>query len=111
MKIEHRRHGAVTVIRPDGPLTGGDAAEFALRMREALEVSVGRVVIDASAIGYVDSAGLLALVEAGEEVAVGGRSLKLCSAGETLRETLDLTNVADLFEFFDEASMAVRSFL
>ncbi|MBX3324015.1 MAG: STAS domain-containing protein [Phycisphaeraceae bacterium] len=111
MKIEQRRHGAVLVLRPEGPLAGEDVLAFTSSLRAGMEASLGRLVIDASAIPYVDSAGLLALVEAGEEVGSGGRSLKLCGACDTMRETFELTEVSDLFEFYDDASMAVRSFL
>ena len=40
--------------------------------------SLGRVVLDAGAIPFVDSRGLEVLVEVTEELGQGGRALKLC---------------------------------
>lgn len=111
MKIEQHRHGAVLVIRPDGPLVEDDVPAFVLKMTESVRKHAGRVVLDASTIPYVDSDGLTALVEAGEEIAQSGRALKLCATQDTLREVLELTDVSDLFEFYEDVTTAVRSFL
>lgn len=111
MKIEQHRHGAVLVIRPDGPLVDADVPAFVVDMTDAVRKHAGRVVLDASTMPYVDSDGLTALVEAGEEIAQTGRSLKLCAVPDTLREVLELTDVSDLFEHFEDVTTAVRSFL
>jgi len=78
---------------------------------EAQRDSLGRFVMDASAIPLIDSKGLEALVEVTEEMAQSGKALKLCAANETLRQVLELTGVAPLFEHFEDANAAVRSFL
>lgn len=111
MEIQEQRHGAVTVIRPAGPLVAGDAAEFKRHLSEVMQRSLGRFVVDASSVAYVDSQGLEALANASEELSAGGRALRLCGATDTLREVLDLTGLTDRFEFYDEINGAVRSFL
>jgi anti-anti-sigma factor len=111
MEIQEQRHGAVTVVRPDGPLTQGDAVIFRQRLADVMQRSLGRFVVDAGAIAYVDSAGLEVLVQASEELSTGGRVLRLCGATETLREVLELTGVAHLFEHYSDPNSAVRSFL
>jgi anti-anti-sigma regulatory factor len=40
-----------------------------------------------------------------------GQSLKLCSVNKTIREVLELTDLAAQFDQFDDATSAVRSFL
>ena len=111
MRIHEQRKGAVTVLRPEGPLTGDDAGELKGRLMEAQRDSLGRFVLDASSIPLVDSKGLEALVEVTEEMAQSGKALKLCAANETLRQVLELTGLAPLFEHFEDANAAVRSFL
>jgi anti-anti-sigma factor len=111
MDIQEQRHGAVTVVRPQGPLCLGDAEQFRAHLSEVMTRSLGRLVVDASAIPYVDSQGLEALVSATDEMAAGGRSLRLSAAGETLREVLDLTGLSDRFEHYEDVNAAVRSFL
>ncbi len=112
MRIEHHKHGAVTVLRPRGPVT---TAEDAARLRaegfETLGRTLGRFVVDVSDMPFVDSAGLEALVDLTRELNASGRSLCLCGAGETLREVLAVTEVASMFSMHEDVQGAVRSFL
>lgn len=111
MKIEERRHGAVLIVRPDGPVVGEDAEAMRSVLARVSNEQAGRFVLDASAVPYIDSRGLEVLVEAGEMVSEAGRNLKLCGVNETLREVFELTEVSDLFEYYETAPAAARSFL
>jgi len=111
MEIQQHNHGAVTVLKPIGPLCEEDADEVKTRTIEAATRNLGRVVIDASAVPYVDSRGLEVLVEVAEALAQGGQALKLCGANEVFREVVELTDVAPLLEQFPNVNAAVRSFL
>src|SRR3954471_2684733 len=111
MDIHEQRHGAVTVVKPQGPLVLAEAEQFARHVDEVMLRSLGRFVIDASAIPYLDSMGLESLVKATNDLSASGRSLRICGAGETFREVLDLTGLADRFEHYEDVTTAVRSFL
>jgi anti-anti-sigma regulatory factor len=52
-----------------------------------------------------------ALVEVTQELAPGGKTLKLCAVNETLQQVLELTDLASQFEQFEDANSAIRSFL
>ena len=111
MKVQTQQRGAVTVIRPDGPLIAADAEAFRERLTDEIRQNLGRVVLDASAVPYVDSLGLESLLDISEEMARAGRMLKLCGVNETVRQVLDLTDLASRFEYFEDANAATRSFL
>jgi anti-anti-sigma factor len=111
VEIKEQKHGAVLVVRPEGPLKSDDAEAFKTRMTRALAESLGRCVVDASAIQFIDSKGLEALVEVNEAVAQTGYLLKLCGVNETIREVLELTQLASQFEQYPDLNSAVRSFL
>jgi anti-anti-sigma factor len=111
MRIEETRHGAVTVIRPIGPLIRSDAEQLRDQSRAAAERSLGRIVLDMDAVPYADSAGLEALADLAEEMAAAGRELKLTAVNETLREVFELTELAVLFEHYEDVGSAARSFL
>ncbi len=111
MKITEQRQGAVLVLRPDGALVDRACAVFKGRMSEAMTASLGRFVVDLSAVPFVDSQGLEVLVELTEELGKSGQALRLCSANKTVREVLELTELTPLFEHFEDANTAVRSFL
>lgn len=111
MDIQEQRHGAVTVVKPVGPLVQGDSEQFLTRLNEVTSRSLGRFVVDACAVPYVDSQGLEALLKVTDELAASGRSLRLCGVTETLRDVLDLTGLSERFEQYEDVNAAVRSFL
>ncbi len=112
MRVDTSRHGAVSVVRPDGPVINSDDAT--LLKTESFTVlgeTLGRFVIDASEMTFVDSNGLEALVDITDEVSAGGNQLKLCEVSETLREILMLTGMTSKFQQYEDVQSAVRSFL
>jgi anti-anti-sigma factor len=111
VEITESRQGAVTVVKPVGPLCSVDAPAFKSRMAEATSMSLGRLVIDAAGIAFVDSEGLEALLDASEQLGASGQTLKLCGLNETVREVLELTGLTDGIEHYDDVHAAVRSFL
>jgi anti-sigma B factor antagonist len=111
VEIQLQRHGAVTVIKPAGALLMADAEAFRAKALDAARAALGRVVCDASAVPFVDSRGVEALLDVSEALGAGGRALKLCAVNATVREVLELTGVADAFEYFSDAAGGVRSFL
>lgn len=111
MRINEQRSGAVTVLRPEGPLLEADAAVLKKKLMATLGASLGRFVLDMSAIPYVDSKGLEALVEVTEEMSRSGQALRLCAPNKTVREVLELTDLASQFDHFEDTNTAVRSFL
>ena len=111
MTIQTQQYGAVTVVKPDGPLTGTDADKFKARLLEIAGKTLGRVVLDISAVSYVDSRGLESLVDVTQQLSASGKALKLCAANETLRQVMMLTGVSSQFEHFEDANSAIRSFL
>jgi len=111
MEILEQRQGAVTVLKPQGPLAGPDAELFKDRLANVMEASLGRFVVDASEVAFVDGRALEVLKEATEQLAGSGQALRLCGANETVREVLDLTDLSQLFEHYQDVGSAVRSFL
>jgi anti-sigma B factor antagonist len=111
MQITETTHGAVLVVKAGGPLIAEDAPAFKTKLLDAAQRNLGRIVLDASAIAYVDSIGIETLADLTEHLADGGRSLKLCGATPTVKQVLALTGWDESFEFFDDINVAVRSFL
>jgi len=111
MTVQMREYGAVTVVKLDGPLTDTDADKLKAELLEIIGRTLGRVALDLSAVSYVDSKGLEALVDVTHQLHQSGKALKLCAANETLRQVLALTDLSTQFEHFEDANSAIRSFL
>jgi len=111
MEIDSQHKGAVAVLKPKGALTHNEADDFKNRLLESVAANLGRVVVDASAIPFIDSRGLEVFIEISEQLAQSGKALILCNTNETLREVLYLTDLMSMFEHYEDANAAVRSFL
>jgi len=111
MKIDSRQHGAVTVLKPIGPVTLDDAEALGSRLMQSIRESRGRLVLDSSEVSFFDSRGLEALADAGDELQRTGCLLSIAGIHTNVRESLVLTELDDLFEYFDDVNAAVRSFL
>lgn len=111
MNIQQQKYGAVTIVKPDGPLGDADAEQFKSFFLQVLKENLGRVVLDASGIPFVDSRGLEALVDVTNEMSRSGQWLKLCAVNRTVRQVLELTGLSSQFEHFEDPNSAVRSFL
>ncbi len=111
MDIHEQRQGAVTVIKPQGALVAQDADQLKEKVSDVMASSLGRFILDATEIQFVDSRGLEVLKEVTEELSQSGQALRVCGANETVREVLDLTGLSALFEHYQDVSSGVRSFL
>lgn len=105
------RHGAVLVLRPGGPLVQEDAQSLRERAADAVGPALGRIAIDMADAMYVDSAGLEAMLDIAEDLARAGQTLRLSGVAPTVREVLEITGLAQKFEYHDDPTSAVRSFL
>lgn len=111
MEIQQQKHGAVTVLKPQGALIRSDAEQFRGALEEARARALGRVVVDVSGVPFVDSVGLEMLLDASEDLAESGHTLKLCGLNDTIREVLDLTELTSHFDHYEDLNDAVRSYL
>jgi anti-sigma B factor antagonist len=111
MKVSEQRQGAVTILKPEGALLAADVQEFAAHANRAVAGSLGRLVIDMSDVAFIDSGGLELLLDITEKLGKTGQSLHLCHENKTIREVLQLTDLDQQFEHFEDLTTAVRSFL
>jgi len=111
VKVRTEQCGGVAVVKPEGPLTNTDADELKAALFDSIKNNLGRIVLDASEVSYVESKGLESLVDATQQLAEAGSVLKLCCINETVRQVIELTGLWSQFEHFEDANSAVRSFL
>ncbi len=111
MEIEELNYGAVAVVMPIGALTQDDAERLKTQMLEVRVKSLGRLVLDASNIPFIDSRGLEVLVEVSQQLTQTGQALKVAGVNDVLREVFELTELTCEFEHFTDVNSAVRSFL
>jgi anti-anti-sigma factor len=107
-KTIERRIDGIVVVELKGKI---DTATAAATERLIYEQSAGarQLVVDLSAVGYLNSAGLRVLVAAGRSIeAVGGR-LILCAVPSYIKEVLDIAGLSSLFPVCASRAEALAS--
>ena len=104
------RHGAVTVIRPDGPLRAEAVAALNNEIEPLLTGGVPYFVIDLSETPLIDSDGLEWVLSLDETCCRRGGCVRICSAGELCRDILRITAVGSSLQQFDDLTVALGSF-
>jgi anti-anti-sigma factor len=104
------KQGAVSVVRPEGPLTETYAADF-------LQAAVGKLgqgrpmlVVDLHEVPLVDSAGLEALVDVRDRIEARGGGVKLAAVNALCHDILRVTGVGQKFELYPHVKSAVARF-
>ncbi len=111
MKIERQEIGTVELVSPQGVLSEDDAEEFSALLAERVSGANPRLLVSLHDVPYMDSQALDGLVSAADEMIDRGSRLKLVAVSTTCREILELTGLAERFQFFEDAQDAARSFL
>ena len=111
MSVRRTAVGRVTVLGATGGLTGGDETD---RLREAILVESaagnGRLVLDLSACGKMNSSGISVLVEAYRDYADRGGEIRLCGLQPRIARQLATVRILDFFGRHATVEEAVAAF-
>ena len=111
MLIEERAAGDVTILDLTGKMTLGDGDEILKDKVNSLTMQGRkRIVLNLSAVPYIDSSGLGEIVRTYTTVSRQGGSLKLLGLTKRITDLLSITKLLTVFETYDNEADAVRSF-
>jgi anti-sigma B factor antagonist len=102
--------GPVIVMELPEKLNHLEGTTFLAEMKPLLESDRPRMVLDCSQVQHIDSAGIEVLLESMEEVMKRDGDLKLAALSPSCAAILELMRVDRLFEVFETADEAARSF-
>lgn len=111
MKIAMRHREGVTIIEPKGKITIG-AGDIALRdtVQEALEAGADKILINMAETTTIDSSGIGELVAAYTTVTNRGGGLKLLHLPPKVHDILQITQLVQVFDVYEDEEEAVESF-
>ena len=111
MDLDIRQSGTICSLKLKGPLKYGEGVK---QLDEAVEgaLSSGHIhlLLDLSAMPYIDSSGIGLLVKILTSAKQKGGSVKLLNPSKFTVQTLKMICLLDLFEVFDDQERAVASF-
>jgi anti-sigma B factor antagonist len=103
-------HGPVIVMELPERLNQVEVKAFLNELEPLLEAERPSIVLDCSQVQHMDSAGVEMLLYCLEQAMKRDGDLKLAAVPPTSAVILELMRVDRLFEVFDTAEAAVRSF-
>jgi anti-sigma B factor antagonist len=111
MDVHVSKEGAVTVIKPLGPIIAGELNELENMLRQMDKNWNQRIVMDLTDVLLIDSAGLELLMRHHRLMAERSLKFKLCGLNEITQKIFDLTQLSRYFEIYPDTLPAIRSFL
>jgi anti-sigma B factor antagonist len=99
MSIRSAREGEKVVIAVEGQLIAGNRQQLRDAVLPEIDRGARHFVIDFADTGYIDSAGLGALVSLSKRIRESDGSLRLTNLNEDLRTLFELTKLDTLFSF------------
>ncbi|HNQ77617.1 MAG TPA: STAS domain-containing protein [Acidobacteriota bacterium] len=111
MKFEVLEKGDVTLMNIGGRITlGSGDIKMRDKLLEQLDKGKKKIVLDLGEVSFIDSAGLGELVAAYTSARRHGAQVKLANLTKKIDDLLDITRLSSVFETFDSADDAVKSF-
>jgi len=112
MSTKLRHSGGVAVLEVDGKLKMGESVDqFRVQWSEAINGGAKVLVILMDRVPMIDSSGVGSLMRCYSSLkAVGGR-VKVVAASEVVRQTLGITHLDKMFDFYDDEPAALASIL
>lgn len=109
MKLSSENRNGLEVVRVDADrIDAAVAIQFKDRMREAIDASSGRIVLDLVQVDFIDSSGLGAIVAA-MKLVPDGRSLELAGLSPTVDKVFRMTRMDSIFSIHDSVEAAVHA--
>jgi len=109
MKLKVTRKDGILIITPqDKRIDASVATDFKSKLIDFLENGDKVIVINLSAVDFIDSSGLGALVLILRKIGTDGR-IKLCKLNESVRSIFELTRLDEVFEIHKSVEGAIES--
>jgi anti-anti-sigma factor len=105
--IEHRLYGLV-VVELKGKIDQA-TAEATERLLAEGAAGARHLVVDLSAVSYLNSAGLRLLVGAGSQLRTVGGQMFLCAVPSYIKEVLDVAGISSLYPVCASRAQAIAA--
>jgi anti-sigma B factor antagonist len=101
--------GALVVRTPDMDLDAGNAEEFKKSAAAMIE-GCTKVAMDLSGIGFMDSAGLGAILSVFKKVRANGGQFKLFGLSDEVKALFELVRMQRLLDIYPDQQTALAAF-
>ena len=108
MEIGERRDGDILILGPAGRIDNDSSPDFQARLLSALTPGAA-VLIDFSAVEYISSAGLRALMMGSKQAKTSNRRLAVAALGPVVKEIFEISRFSLVVQVFDTPAQALAA--
>ena len=105
-----RQVGQVSVVEVSGKLTSFESGALRNSIAKLLKEGCKQILLNLSALTYLDSSGIGELVQTYMSVIKGGGEMKVVGLSDKVEEILKITQLYQVFQEFQDEQAALRSF-
>lgn len=98
MNVERAEEKGAVVFTVEGQVDMHTSPQLRQQLRTALEKRRSPVVVDLTAVSFIDSSGLATLIEALQGVGRYGGKLRLAGLSPAVKNLFRLSNLASIFD-------------
>lgn len=107
MNIDYQTRGDALILKPSRRIDASSAAAFEEAASSLLEIGPKRIVIDASELDYISSAGLRAMLTVAKKAKSAGGGLTFADARNNVKEVLAVSGFDSIFGIQDSVAQAI----
>jgi anti-sigma B factor antagonist len=105
-----RQVGQVSVVDISGKLTSFESGALRSSIAKLLKEGRKQIILNLSALTYLDSSGIGDLVQTYMTVIKGGGEMKVVGLSDKVQEILKITQLYQVFQEFQNENAALQSF-
>ncbi|MGA7873010.1 MAG: STAS domain-containing protein [Candidatus Binatus sp.] len=109
MEIGERHDGDILVLLPAGRIDNDTSPAFQARLLSSLTPAGAAVLVDFSAVEYISSAGLRALMMGSKQSKASKGRLAVAALGPVVKEIFEISRFSLVVEVFDTAADALAA--
>ncbi len=109
LNIENTIENDVLILKLDGRLDGMTSGTFSDKVNDPSIIDISRVVVDCSALNYISSEGLRALLILAKRVKSLNGALTLCSLNSSVNEVMAISGFGTLLGVHADIQQAINA--
>jgi anti-sigma B factor antagonist len=110
MNIREEKRGDVLIYFMEKEISISNLEQMKMAFEDAVNRNEKKLLVDLSAVSFIDSAGLNMLMEAHKSLKKINGRLRLCGMNSKIKNVIEITNLHILFEIFDTQEQALKDF-
>jgi anti-anti-sigma factor len=109
VEIGERRDGDILVLSPAGRIDNDTSPAFQTRLLSAVTLAGAAVLVDFSAVKYISSAGLRALMMGSKQSKAAKGRLAIAALGPVVKEIFEISRFSLVVQVFDTPADAIAA--